>query len=285
MQLLKSWPRPWQSLMRVALLVCVVGWGLLHESAALWAQSGITSPETGASISGDVPVFGTAVIEPFQKYELHYKLEPSGDDAYIYFYGNTVPVTNGQLGVWQAGGLAPGVYSLRLRVVKNDGNYAEYFAQNISVNQSSVTPTPDVTPTPSEPTPTPIPTMTFTPAPQPTPVVGQVAQPPLGGEAAQSAATPAQVAAVAPDPNTASAAPSVDAGTVATDAVTLAEVTTAGQDSGSSSVTRELGEALSLNRLRGQFFNGVRFTAALFFGVVAIYAGKRLFDWIWKQYS
>lgn len=271
--------------MRVALLVCVVGWGLLHESEALWAQSGITSPATGASISGDVPVFGTAVIEPFQKYELHYKLEPSGDDAFIYFYGNTVPVTDGQLGVWQAGGLAPGTYSLRLRVVKNDGNYAEYFAQNLSINQSPVTPTPEVTPTPSESTPTPIPTMTFTPAPQPTPVVGQVAQPPLGEGAAQPAATPAQVAAVAPDPNAASAAPSVDTGAVATDAVTLAEVTTAGQDSGSASVTRELGEALSLNRLRAQFFNGVRFTAALFFGVVAIYAGKRLFDWVWKQYS
>jgi hypothetical protein len=224
-----------------------------------------------------VPIFGTAVIEPFQKYELHYKLEPSGNDAYIYFYGNTVPVTDGQLGVWQAGGLAPGIYSLRLRVVKNDGNYAEYFAQNLSVNQSP--PTPTATATPSEPTPTPIPTMTFTPAPQPTPVVGQVAQPTVDG----AAPTPIpQEVALAPAPDSSTA---VDPGAVISTPVTLAEVTNPDVGETGGSVTRELGEALSLNRLRTQFLNGVRFSAALFLGVVALYAGKRLFDWVWGQIS
>jgi hypothetical protein len=280
MYLLNHTLRPGVVLIRVALFIVVLAGSLLPWGEPLQAQSGITSPATGAAISGDVPIFGTAVIDPFQKYELHYKLEPSGDDAYIYFYGNTVPVTDAQLGVWQAGGLAPGIYSLRLRVVKNDGNYAEYFTHNLSVNQSAVTPTPEVTPTPSEPTPTPIPTMTFTPAPQPTPVVGQVAQPPLGGDAAQPAA---QVAAAAPDPNAAAAVATTAPAEVTTATVTLADVTTSTASAGS--VTRELGEALSLTRLRTQFFNGMRFTAALFFGVVAIYAGKRLFDWVWKQYS
>jgi hypothetical protein len=50
-------------------------------------------------------------------------------------------------------------------------------------------------------------------------------------------------------------------------------------------LTRELGEALSLNRLRGQFFNGMRISAALFLGVLALYGGKRLFDWVWTQFS
>ena len=115
------------------------------------------APET--AVSGDVPIFGTAVIDPFQKYELHYKLEPSGDDAFIYFFGATNPVIDGQLGVWQASSLPPGTYSLRLRVVKNDGNYAEYYAPNLSVNMGPAEPTPE--PTSSEPTPTPIPTATF----------------------------------------------------------------------------------------------------------------------------
>ncbi len=96
-----------------------VSW-LLAISANLFliihvmAQSGITSPSAGTSVSGDVVIVGTAVIDPFQKYELHYKLEPSGDDAYIYFFGGTTPVINGQLGTWQAAGLPAGVYSLRL---------------------------------------------------------------------------------------------------------------------------------------------------------------------------
>jgi hypothetical protein len=258
---------------------------MLFLSLSFWpvkpviAQSGITAPANGSSVSGDVAVMGTAVIDPFQKYELHYKLEPSGDDAYIYFAGATTPVANGQLGVWQAGGLPPGTYSLRLRVVKVDGNYAEYYTNNISVNQGAASTaaeelTPSPSPTSSEPTPTPIPTTTFTPAPQPTVAVGQVAQPGLENLPTPSP-TVAEVAAV---PGT---------GDISTPAVTttLAEATGANSDTVGGNVTRELGEALSLNRLRGQFFNGMRISAALFFGVIALYAGKKLFDWVWTQFS
>lgn len=234
------------------------------------AQSGITSPATGAVVSGAVPIMGTAVIDPFQKYELHYKMEPSGDDAYIYFDGGTTPVQNGQLGVWQAGGLPAGVYSIRLRVVRNDGNYAEFFAQNISVNQEPPTPSP--TPTSSEPTPTPIPTATFTPAPQPTPVVGAVDQPAL----AEPTPTPTAEAVAVVDPNQPTTGTGADLGDIdaSTQTANVAE---------SGSVTRELGEALSLNRLRNQFLNGMRFSAAMFLGVIALYGGKRLFDWVWSQ--
>ncbi len=98
-----------------------------------------------------MPIIGTAVIDSFQKYELHYKQEPSGDDAYIYFTGGTTPIVGGQLGVWAAGGLPPGNYSIRLRVVKQDGNYAEYYAPNVSVNQAAPSPTPTETPRPGRP--------------------------------------------------------------------------------------------------------------------------------------
>ena len=251
--------------------------GSLWPAQSTYAQAGITAPAAGAAVSGDVVIMGSAVIDPFQKYELHYKLEPSGDDAYIYFAGATTPVMNGQLGVWQASGLPAGTYSLRLRVVKVDGNYAEYFTPNVSVNQGAAAPTePTPTPTSSEPTPTPIPTATFTPAPQPTVAVGQVAQPAL-----DNPPTPTPlVAAVAVVP---SGGVTNTAGQPVT--TTLAAATGAGGSESEGSVTRELGEALSLSRLRGQFFNGMRISAALFFGVIALYAGKRLFDWVWTQFS
>jgi hypothetical protein len=230
-------------------------------------QSGITSPATGSAVGGDVPVIGTAVIDPFQKYELHYKLEPSGDDAYIYFDGGTTPVVNGQLAVWHAAGLAPGVYSLRLRVVKIDGNYAEYFAQNISVNQG---PTP--TPTSSLPTPTPIPTTPPTPIAQPTVVVGQVEQP--GGD--QPTAVPDQPSAASlptPTPAAVAAAGSGDAGSAnVNDAETPA------------SLSRQLGVALSLERLKGYFFKGVRISAFAFLLIGAIFGGRWLFGWARRKY-
>ncbi len=262
-------------------LIFIALLGSLLPVQPLFAQSGITSPAAGSAVSGDVTIMGTAVIDPFQKYELHYKMEPSGDDAYIYFFGATTPVLSGTLGTWQAGGLPAGTYSLRLRVVKNDGNYAEFFSPNISVNQgasavqaqTTITETTGATPTPtpSEPTPTPIPTATFTPAPQSTAAVGQVNQPAF--DAPTPTSTPETVAIINPD-NTQALT------------TTLAEATSNDStvDDGGS-VTRELGEALSLNRLRGQFFNGMRISAALFLGVIALYGGKRLFDWVWTQFS
>lgn len=258
-------------ILRAFLVAAVATISLTLGAPTVRAQSGITSPAPGSAVTGDVPVFGTAVIEPFQKYELHYKLEPSGDDAYIYFYGATNPVTNGQLGVWQAGSLPPGTYSLRLRVVKNDGNYAEFFAPNLSLNTGPVEPSP--TPTSSEPTPTPIPTATFTPAPQPTPAVGQVDLPGLPPTQTPEPEAVALAEPAAQEPAEAGDAP-----------LSLAANNAEPAETGGS-FTRDLGEAMSLTALRGHFLNGVRISASLLLGVVALYAGKKLFDWAWTQFS
>ena len=236
------------------------------------AESGITSPAPGSIVSGDVPIIGTATIEPFQKYELYFKQDPSGDDAFIYFAGNTSPVVGGQLGSWQAASLPAGTYTLRLRVVKADGNYAEYFVPNLTVNQG-----PAPTPTSSLPTETPTPTPTFTPAPQPTPVLGQVTQPQVEGDEPP----PTQIAAVEQP-----AQPSELQGLLPTPTPTsLAVSDISAGEQGGGGLTRELGEALSFQRLRTQFWNGVRVSAALFLGFAAIIVGKRLFVWVWRRYS
>ncbi len=244
---------------------------LLLPGPSLLAQTpGISSPATGSSVGGDVPVMGTAVIETFQKYELHYKQEPSGDDAYIYFDGGTTPVQNGQLAIWRASGLPPGAYSLRLRVVKADGNYAEYFSQNINVNQG---PTP--TPTSDEPTETPIPTATFTPAPQPTPEVGQVVQP---GTLEEETATEEQAAAEAEQPTILLPTPTLAAvaGVIVNpgDQAANVEEVTAG------SVTRELGEALAIERLRQFFLQGMRISATIFALIGLVFFGRWLFSYL-----
>jgi hypothetical protein len=191
-------------------------------------------------------------------------------------------VVNGELGIWQAGGLAPGVYSLRLRVVKNDGNYAEFFTRNLNVNTGPASPSP--TPTSSEPTPTPIPTATFTPAPQPTPVVGQVAQPLLDPTPTldPSVAVAAAGAAAQAPSGSNPALPSADAANVNTAVEGAAAVDT---EASAGSTARELGEALSLSRLRERFLTGVRFSAAIVFGIAAIYAVKRILGWAWTQFT
>ncbi len=261
------------ALVWLAVLVVIGLAAITGSPRAVHAQdsSGISSPGPGAAINGDVPIIGTATIDPFQKYELHYKQEPSGDDAYIYFAGGTSPVINGQLGVWQAGGLPPGAYTLRLRVVKVDGNYAEFYIPNITVNQAGGAPLPAAT-LALTPTATP----TFTPAPQPTAVVGQVTQPQVEGDAPPPTATPTP-AAVAGGPEAGAALP--------TSGTLLGAQGTGVQTVAGASVTDQLGESLGFERLRTQFFNGVRISAALFIGFAALLAGKKLFEWVWKKYG
>lgn len=270
----------WGIVVAGLLMLCAALAVLLASPANVLAQdgSGVTSPGPGATINGDVPIYGTATTEPFQKYELHYKLEPSGDDAYIYFAGGTAPVINGQLGVWQAGALPPGIYTIRLRVVRPDGNYAEFYTPNISVNQSAAAPMATATQAITE---TPTATPTFTPAPQPTAVVGQVTQPQVEGDV-PATPTPPPAAAAVVDPN---APVSADAGA---GGALLPTATPAGVQApaeGEGNLTDQLSAELGFERLRTQFFNGIRISAALFIGLAALFAGKRLFEWVWKKYG
>ncbi len=258
--------------------------------AAIFAQSaaGINSPATGAAVNGAVPIIGTADIDNFQRYELYYKQEPNGDDSYIYFDGNTRQVQNAQLGVWQTGGLTAGTYTIRMRVVKADGNYSEHFVRNLSVNQQSAetetpTPTSTSTPTPTSDQPTATATPFQTPIPigtvvQPTPIVVQVQQPDLS----------ASPAAVAPTPTTAlvalGSAPGTDAGSTVIDpqspnVVSDAAAPAVAVESGNN-FTQELGAALALDQLRERFFTGVRYSAGIFILIIAIFAGKRFFEWM-----
>ncbi len=301
----------------LAVAVASVALSLWGATPVQAQQPGITSPAPGSNITDDlVPVFGTAVSSPFDKYELHYKPASSGDDAYSYFDGASNQVTNGQLGTWNTGALAPGTYTLRLRVVFPDGNYSEHLSPNINVGLAAPEPTETPTPTPtadefgndddgddgnnqndgplgpqtgSGPTETPIPTLTPTFGPSPTTSVGQVAQSVSDAEATE-AATPTVEAIALVDTDLTNNQSTSDvpltaenaAASSAAGAETGAEVAAA---AGSQSASRELGESLSINRLRSYFFNGIRYSAAFFIGVIALFGGKRLFDWAWMNYT
>jgi hypothetical protein len=267
-----------------SVLVVILLLSAWQPAQPLQAQSasGISSPAPGSAVSGAVSVIGTASNESFQRYELYYKREPNGDDAYIYFDGSTRPVANGQLGIWQTGDLAPGTYSLRLRVVRPDGNYSEHFAPNLSVNQQppqveEPTPTPEFGETPSSndttpggPTPTPIPIDTPTPLPQPTPAVVNVEQPNLG-ETPVPEPTPTEALVALGSTGSGTAGGTGTGGTGGTVAGNNTQI--------GSNFTAELGEVLAIERLRERFMSGVRYSAGIFLILLAIFAGKRLLEW------
>ena len=170
--------------MRKTAIILALGLLLLAAPLSQIVQSQsmgqITSPRDRAAVRGLVPIEGSATHPQFQKYEIHYGPEPNPGNQWTPLAGSpfTVPVVQGRLGLWDTTIIPDGIYSLRLRLVRLDGNYDEYMVRGIQVlnTQPTETPTPAATPTPEAPTETPAPTTTVvigvptvsSPTPKPT---------------------------------------------------------------------------------------------------------------------
>jgi hypothetical protein len=167
--------------------------------AAVQTSSGIRQPACGETISGVIEVIGTAVHPNYLRYELAFLPQDVPGAEWIVFAEGAEPVTNGVLAVWDttvgrsigSPVFPDGRYQLRLRVVKTDFNYDEYFVTNLVIQNEgpTATPTPDetavaltatVAAVPAQPTgssdssfqqPTPLPSLTPFPSPTPPPTV------------------------------------------------------------------------------------------------------------------
>ena len=171
-------------LLGVLMGVALVVGGLIWEpgTQAQAPPCGITSPRDNAVVVGAVAIQGTATHPDFWKYELYYS--PMANEGWV-FIGQVheTPVINGQLEVWYSTTVPDGAYQLRLRVVRRDGNYDEYFVRNISVSNilptatptSEVTATPRATATPLPPTPTIVVEQPMLPTATPQPTVSELA--------------------------------------------------------------------------------------------------------------
>jgi hypothetical protein len=195
------------------LALTFVGLLAFWQAVAVSAQSnsGIVTPASGETIAGVVEVRGTAVHPNYLRYELAFLQQNVPGAEWIVFAEGAEPVTNGTLAVWNtmvgrdigAPVFPDGRYQLRLRVVKTDFNYDEYFVTDLIIQNEGPTPipTPDetavaltatVSAIPAQPTgstgssfqqPTPLPSLTPFPTltPPPTVVGGAPAAPPTGG--------------------------------------------------------------------------------------------------------
>jgi hypothetical protein len=166
-------------------LALTVTWLLASASAAPPGQqpvAKITSPRDNSKVRGQVLIMGTATHPEFWKYEVAYGPEPNPTDQWPLIGAvHESQVAEGVLERWDTNLLPDGVYSLRLRVARRDGNYDEFFVRGVVVANKvptetptpAVTPTPTQTPTPLPPTPTVLieqPTIAPTPTPRPIPV-------------------------------------------------------------------------------------------------------------------
>lgn len=157
---------------RAWLIIVVAALLFSLEIPAIHAQNpGISSPTNGQAINGVVLVTGTADDPNFLRYELAFLRESDGGTGWIVFADGTQPILNGTLAVWDttvgqnvnAPVFPDGQYQLRLRVVRQDFNYDEYFVTTLSINNGQAAPIP--TDAPIIPTAVPIqPSATIPPA-------------------------------------------------------------------------------------------------------------------------
>lgn len=138
-------------------------------TAAQQVQSGIVAPAQGDVISGVVIIEGTAAHPDFLRYELAFRRE--GGEWIVFAEGDR-PVIEGTLTIWdttvgypQSPVFPDGVYQLRLRVVRQDYNYDEYFLRDLTLANEGGTPTPTTTITATVAAGEPGPVGTATPRP------------------------------------------------------------------------------------------------------------------------
>lgn len=153
--------------------------------------SGISYPPETEVVRGAIEIRGTAAHADFWKYEL--AGAPFGTQNWFNITVSETPVQNGVLGVWNTETVPDGTYTLRLRVVRRDGNYDEYTTQRVLVGNAlpTPTPTPEVTPTPTAtptsepPTATPVVVTPDIPTPTPAPAGTPTIEPGLDTGATQ----------------------------------------------------------------------------------------------------
>lgn len=177
-----------------ALLIAALAaaWPIAAAPSAQDQQALITSPRDGAQITGIVQITGNAFHAKFEHYELTWALQSSPENWQMIASVNNQITNNGSLGTWDTSKLQPGVYRLRLRVVRNDDKTVDFVVNNLSINQG--TPTPEASPTP-------LPGPTIPPSPTPgsgaTPTV-IIAQPPTSTPQVVSTAKPGAASVVTP---------------------------------------------------------------------------------------
>jgi hypothetical protein len=206
----------------------------------------ITQPEPDAAVRGTVQIVGSATHPQFQRYELYYAPSPvPGDNAWI-FIGDAhfQQQPAGLLGTWATNSLPDGGYALKVRVVRQDGNYTDSDPRRVIVaNRRPIeSPTPAVTLAPTEAPPTLLPVPTVA-------IVAPTVQLPRG-----------------------SVTPTLQTKTTPTPLIGEARATPA-----------SAGGLLDTQRLIDAAEKAATYTVGLFVVVGAFFAVKAVLAWIWHK--
>lgn len=122
------------------------------------AVNEITAPTSSDAISGGTDIVGTALVDAFQRYDVH--ISPAGREDWQWLITSFAIIHDAPLYRLDTTRFPDGFYDLRVRAIANDGTYTESFVRGVEIrnaNPPTPTPNPEVTATPVSPLPTPTP--------------------------------------------------------------------------------------------------------------------------------
>lgn len=109
---------------------------------ALAGGNGITHPAPGASVRGNVEVRGAADHSQFVKWQLDLLPASQAGQAVFLTLGEQSAAPGSALATFDSTQFPDGDYTLRLRVVRSDGNYDEHFTPVAIANRAAPQPAP-----------------------------------------------------------------------------------------------------------------------------------------------
>lgn len=112
----------------ILFIACVLAAGVSNAAhAQAPSDNGITSPAEGAAVSGVVEVSGVATDPAFQKWQIDLLVDGKAQKATAIAVGTEAAASPAPLTTFDSSRYPNGNHRLRLRVVRRDGNYDEYF--------------------------------------------------------------------------------------------------------------------------------------------------------------
>ncbi|KXK12784.1 MAG: putative penicillin-binding protein [Chloroflexi bacterium OLB14] len=119
---------------------------------------GITSPQTGETLRGQIQILGSIDYPTFASAELSFAFASDLADNWFSIQTFSQPITNPVLAVWDTTSITDGDYKLRLRITLQDGTLMDSIVTDLKIrNDELPTATPTETPLPKfdRDTPTP----------------------------------------------------------------------------------------------------------------------------------
>ena len=109
----------------------------------------ITSPVSGETLRGIVPVTGSTALDGFLSSDVSFAYANDSTETWFSIQSSSEPVTDGQLAVWDTASLTDGDYTLRLHVYLQDGTFQEATVADLHVRSQAFAATDTPVPTPS----------------------------------------------------------------------------------------------------------------------------------------